>query len=168
MLCSVEVNLEGRGETRAKAEQRRARCLILDQDKTHCYVSQFSAFHAISCQKPFGIFFDHLPRALKGRRVFENVTWIIFKYFCHIYISFVKESTLETIWRFLFRFPNICLKKECKNLSSNFLWQYGYLYITKWGSLFCAYDPGPGACRWMYLSPVQVDFKDLSWTLNYN
>ena len=91
-LCSVGENLEGRGETRAKAEQRRARCLILKQDKTHCSASQFSAFHAISCQKPFGIFFDHLAQALKGRRVFKNVTCIILKYLHHIYISFIKEN----------------------------------------------------------------------------
>ena len=97
MLCSVEVNLEGRVETREKAEQRRARCLILDQDKTHCYVSQFSAFHAISCQKPFVIFFDHLPQALKGRRVFKNVTCIILKHLkCQIYFFCNREYVKET------------------------------------------------------------------------
>ena len=64
-LCSFAVK-DGRGDTREKAEQRRTRCLILEQDSNLRRFSGLSCQKAIKRQFPLTI----LAQVLKGRRVF--------------------------------------------------------------------------------------------------
>ena len=68
-LCSFAVK-DGRGDTREKAEQRRTRCLILEQDSNLRLTVQ--RFSGLSCQKAIKRQFPLtiLAQVLKGRRVF--------------------------------------------------------------------------------------------------
>ena len=89
---------DGRGDTREKAEKRRTRCLILEQDKTRTFDSQFSAFQDLSCQKAINISFGHFGSGVERKEgVLKSVLYNFQRYKLS---SVVIEKILENIQRF--------------------------------------------------------------------